>query len=469
MRITNAMMAGKFLSESNDALNRVSKYQSQVDTSKKISGISDDPHATLATLRARNRLTNLALYQSNIQTASSYLTEAESVANELNEIIQSAYGDIITANDGSKTQSELSAISEDLKNLRNEVLSIGNTTLGTSYIFGGFNYTGSTNGVTKTPPFSTSSATGDVLYNGINLSQVAWKDDFDNGVSVMTNLQGKANAIIAAFSTTASDSYNLTQATTALGDLNDLVTAGNTALNAAKSFGADPASAEYTGLKTVIDGLAGIAADLYTETSKELAADPADTTNKFSATAVQTLLNNAAAYLTDPGTGSALDNAMAQLGTVVTIPAATQAAMTAEAANRTTMQIGTSQTIDMTLTGLDLFGTGKDNIYHVLTKCIKMLDGGMTPDLDGMTTALQSAQSSVLNLQTKIGASQNRLTLVGSRYQTNELNYTKMRSDAEDADMAETAMNLATAQSVYNAALAGGAKILQTSLIDFLK
>lgn len=55
------------------------------------------------------------------------------------------------------------------------------------------------------------------------------------------------------------------------------------------------------------------------------------------------------------------------------------------------------------------------------------------------------------------------------RYTTSELNYTEMKSNAEDVDMAEAIMNLTTAKTVYNAALAGGAQIIQTSLIDFLR
>ncbi|NLT14819.1 MAG: flagellar hook-associated protein FlgL, partial [Clostridiales bacterium] len=35
MRITNSMMNSKFLSEANKALNRVDKYQSQVNSTKR--------------------------------------------------------------------------------------------------------------------------------------------------------------------------------------------------------------------------------------------------------------------------------------------------------------------------------------------------------------------------------------------------------------------------------------------------
>jgi flagellar hook-associated protein 3 FlgL len=60
------------------------------------------------------------------------------------------------------------------------------------------------------------------------------------------------------------------------------------------------------------------------------------------------------------------------------------------------------------------------------------------------------------------------MEMLSQRYESSELNYKEMRSDAVDADMAEAITNLTTAQTVYKAALAGGAEILQTSLIDFL-
>ena len=42
-----------------------------------------------------------------------------------------------------------------------------------------------------------------------------------------------------------------------------------------------------------------------------------------------------------------------------------------------------------------------------------------------------------------------------------------MFSDAIDADMAQSITQLITALTVYNAALAAGAEIIKTSLLDF--
>jgi flagellin-like hook-associated protein FlgL len=256
------MMINQFLSESNEALGRVSKYQSQVDSTKRISGIADDPQATLTALRARNKLSNLELYKANISTASSYLKEAESATTELNEILQSAYEDIVSAQSGSKKQSDLDTLAEDLKNLQSEVLSSSNSSMGTSYLFGGFNYTGSVSGGVKTPPFTVDSVTGDMTYNGVNLSQFAWNDEFTNHSTLMTQNTTAFTDIAAAFSLASTDTYNKSQAQSAADALTSLLTNAGLALSDAVEFGIDPSSASYTGfesfyndLKTAADAL----------------------------------------------------------------------------------------------------------------------------------------------------------------------------------------------------------------------
>lgn len=86
-----------------------------------------------------------------------------------------------------------------------------------------------------------------------------------------------------------------------------------------------------------------------------------------------------------------------------------------------------------------------------------------------MISEIQGAQSSVLNLETKIGTTENRLDLIDGRYDTSTANYTEMKSNATDADMTESITKLMTARTVYSAALAAGAEIVQTSLLDFLR
>ncbi len=516
MRITNSMIVNKFLSDANGSLNRVSKYQSQVDSTKRISRISDDPLATITALKARNRLSNLSLYQSNISAASSYLTEAESSVSSLNEICQKAYEDMQSALSGGKTQDELDVIKEEFENLKKEVISIGNNSMGSSYIFGGYNFTGK-NGVTKVAPFSLD-ANGNLIYNDINLSQFSWKEEFDNCAALLTSTaDGSYIDKLGECSTglaTASDYYaKNTLCETAKEVLSGILSTAKSALESAKEFGIDSGSNEYKALSFAvqdftktddkINNLFKIYNDLFNEASKELAGnyildtDPsiiknsdgtinteyytekgitvmtqAELDNRFSTTRAKTLLDSAYNEINNSwvdynsDTHASLLTAVNDLKSVITTDSTK---LVEEEKKRSSLPIGIDQNIEFGVTGLELLGTGNENIYHILDKCSKLLGSGASAnELSNMITELQGAQQNVLTLQTKIGSTQNRLDLISDRYTTSEANYTKIKSEAEDADMAEAITNLNTAKTVYSAALAAGAKIMQTSLIDFL-
>lgn len=100
------------------------------------------------------------------------------------------------------------------------------------------------------------------------------------------------------------------------------------------------------------------------------------------------------------------------------------------------------------------------------------LRGGTPADADALrTTDLQGLDASLdtLNgIRADVGARTNRLAIAGSRLSGLALNSTRLLSDVEDADMAETITQYTTQQAAYSAALKAGANIVQTSLLDFL-
>ena len=68
-----------------------------------------------------------------------------------------------------------------------------------------------------------------------------------------------------------------------------------------------------------------------------------------------------------------------------------------------------------------------------------------------------------------VGATSNRLTTAASRLSELEQSTTSLLSDTQDADMAQTMIDFSTQQSVYQSALAAGSRIVQSSLLDFLR
>lgn len=447
MRITNSMMVSSYLTDLNASLNRVSDLQSQVNTSKRISTLSDDPVATAQSLIVRSNLSTLSIYQSNIDTAQSALTTAETSVDSLNDIIQSAYEIAVDANDGTLTQDDLDTFATQIANLRDEVLSIANTTQGTNYIFGGYNVTGTeTTTSSNTPPFTVDEDTGLLMYNGLPMYPDA---AYTYGVTTVAAAGTAAQEASETISTATTDEDILAGLEDSSAAATAAAEAATKALNAADSLGLS--GSNYDALVDAIDAATAAATD---------ATDAVSTSDTTNATTLAAASEDAI---------TAITTALSNLQSEVTTAADANALLLEEEADKTvSVQIGTSQSVDITYAGTEILGTGEDNIYYILDTLYNDLTAGNTDSIASSVTALQSAQSDVLTTETEIGGTINRLDLLDERYTSSELNYTEMKSDVEDADLAEAITNLTMAMTVYEAALAAGSNIIQNSLVDYL-
>lgn len=91
--------------------------------------------------------------------------------------------------------------------------------------------------------------------------------------------------------------------------------------------------------------------------------------------------------------------------------------------------------------------------------------GGGTSVLEKIDRAMEA----LLTARSEAGARFNRLELARHRLEETQLSLKQLDSLRTDVDLAETIMNLKMEEYVYQAALASGARILQVSLVDFLR
>jgi flagellar hook-associated protein 3 FlgL len=75
----------------------------------------------------------------------------------------------------------------------------------------------------------------------------------------------------------------------------------------------------------------------------------------------------------------------------------------------------------------------------------------------------------LLTIRSEFGAKQNRLEMTKGRLTDNDLQFRELLSKNEDVDIAETIMNLKMSENIYRSALSAGARIIQPSLMDFIK
>jgi len=93
-------------------------------------------------------------------------------------------------------------------------------------------------------------------------------------------------------------------------------------------------------------------------------------------------------------------------------------------------------------------------------------------DKDGLNQSLNNLDSAgdlMKSALSDVGARYNRITQMKDSAQDRLLTVTSQLSDIEDVDLPKTIMELQVQQTSYQAALAASAKVIQPSLIDFLR
>ncbi|OXM86364.1 flagellar hook-associated protein FlgL [Paenibacillus rigui] len=127
--------------------------------------------------------------------------------------------------------------------------------------------------------------------------------------------------------------------------------------------------------------------------------------------------------------------------------------------------------IPINVTGNQVFGspTDSDNLFAVLKGLQNAFSAGNTTQASALMDKLDTRYNKVLDVQAEVGARTNRVDLIQTRLTDLTDNLTGLDSKVEDADMAQTIMDFQQNQNVYQASLSVGAKVIQPSLLDYLR
>ena len=101
-------------------------------------------------------------------------------------------------------------------------------------------------------------------------------------------------------------------------------------------------------------------------------------------------------------------------------------------------------------------------------KAYDYLRQNLQEEFEHKITSMQKALDKANVAVTDNGTRSKRLELINSRLQDQTTTFKTLQSDNEDADLAETATNLATAQLTYQAALMATGKISKDSLMNYI-
>ncbi|ACL74484.1 flagellar hook-associated protein FlgL [Ruminiclostridium cellulolyticum] len=139
-------------------------------------------------------------------------------------------------------------------------------------------------------------------------------------------------------------------------------------------------------------------------------------------------------------------------------------------------EIGAGDNININVAGGDIFNSGGNAVnggepamIALFTNVIADLDSGDNAGVSSQLSQFDQQIDNLLRVRADIGARQNRIDLSADRMSNDLVNMTSLMSKNEDVDPAETIMNLKNEENVYQASLAGGARIIQQTLVDFLR
>lgn len=135
------------------------------------------------------------------------------------------------------------------------------------------------------------------------------------------------------------------------------------------------------------------------------------------------------------------------------------------------LNVSPSVTVPVSITGEQIFGEAgsPDNVFQVLDDIATHLeDNDQDAILDDLARIDRSADRIAI-AWAEIGARTNRFELVENRILDERIGLKQLRSEVADVDMSEAIIELKLKENVLQAALSTGARIMQVSLVDFIR
>ncbi|HOL55757.1 MAG TPA: flagellar hook-associated protein FlgL [bacterium] len=178
MRITYNMTANTVLRNLTNNLTRIEKLQEQLSSGKKVSQPSDDPLATIRIMEYKTTLSANDQYTRNTDFLKTELEVADKSLQDISSTLNRVKTLAVRGSSESLPQSSRDAIAEEVDQLIDHLIQVGNTDVSGRYIFGGYR--------TTIPPLERQ---GDVInYRGDNNVRTV---EISKDVTIETTPTGK--------------------------------------------------------------------------------------------------------------------------------------------------------------------------------------------------------------------------------------------------------------------------------------
>ncbi len=138
MRIATAYDNLTSIESINDRRSAISRTQEQISSGRRVVEPKDDPVAAANAERMRASLSRIELERRSIGYAQQFLGQADGALSDASQNLQSARELLLTAANGTYSASERDSIAQQLRGMREQLISVANRSNGAgSYLFGG--------------------------------------------------------------------------------------------------------------------------------------------------------------------------------------------------------------------------------------------------------------------------------------------------------------------------------------------
>lgn len=515
MRITNQMLTNNMMSNINKNKYNLNKYDEQYSTGKKIQRPSDDPIVAVRALKLRTNLVQLNQYvDKNIPDALAWMDVSESALKNVNQLLTDMNTYCVDGSSDDLTVDDRNSIIQNLLELRTQIYQEGNSNYVGRYVFTGY----------KTDQSLTYSSADDLKSQKYNITEDFKATDLENITKVINSqsVPDDVNNIPNGDVPTTIDAYRIRLAYGSLGDKGEIscnltfkgsddkvVTFGpadtSTPPNKYEVVNSTDAGAYEVGddevrfladtgevilgknvynkmrnstdISVNYDKLQFSEGDLRPENFFECSSYKVGDDGKR----VPDTVNGG--FLTD------VDYKKENQKIEYEINFGQNIAVNVQARDAFSHDIGRdieglkALADDVTLTEkkiaevtkLRADGNNSEETNEKLDKLLEQMNTELVLKNSALQKGFSSAITSTQKQQEKLniaiadlGSRYSRVELTESRLATQKTDFTDLLSSNEDADVAETFINLSMAQMIYNCSLSAASKAVSNTLLDFI-
>jgi flagellar hook-associated protein 3 FlgL len=133
-----------------------------------------------------------------------------------------------------------------------------------------------------------------------------------------------------------------------------------------------------------------------------------------------------------------------------------------------TRTVGDSTNLRVDLTGPEVFGTGSNQLFKILTDIADHMRNS-PGQLDADLGRLDAANNKMLTAVADVGSRYGRMLSLRQAADDQFLTMRSALAEVENIDLPKTVMEVKMQEVAYQAALGAAAKVIQPSLLDFLR